>query len=93
MPRDYWGFGNPDLSKFGKPRKEDSKLLNTTQIELPKKDIGTPPKFPTLKQKVCRTSSPGSPNKLQELLDDGWKVIFATQLSDGIIEYILEKYV
>lgn len=48
---------------------------------------------PKLKQKVCRTSTPGSPNKLQELLDDGWKVVFATPLSNGMIEYILEKYV
>lgn len=87
MPRDYWGFGNP--------RKEGCKILHT-KIELPEKDIGTPPpplRLPKLKQKVCRTSSPGSPNKLQELLDDGWKVVFATRLSDGIIEYILEKYV
>lgn len=78
MPRGYWGFGNPDLAKFGEPSK----------------DMGTPPSpIKHLTQKVCRTSSSDSPNELQELLDDGWKVIFATRLTDEIIEYILEKYV
>lgn len=78
MPRDFWGFGNPDLAKFGEPRK----------------DMGTPASpIKHLTQKVCRTSSSDSPNELQKLLDDGWKVIFATRLTDEIIEYILEKYV
>jgi hypothetical protein len=50
---------------------------------------------PKLKQKVCRTKSTytASVKNLQVLLDEGWKVVLATPTGDGIIEYILEKYV
>lgn len=66
---------------------------NSDLAKLPSKDMGTSSNFLKLKQKVCRSSSYNSPSELQEFLDDGWKVIFATQLSDEMIEYILEKYV
>ena len=66
---------------------------NKVDLELPSKDMGTSSNFLKLKQKVYRTSSYNSPSELQELLDDGWKVILATQLSNEMIEYILEKYV
>ena len=96
MPRDYWGFGNP-TSAFGKPRKE-GRGSTDTKVELPIIDTPPPPPpitYPELKQMVYRSESEYSTKGLQELLNDGWKVVFATPFSGriGIIEYILEKYV
>ena len=49
-----------------------------------------------IKQVVVRTYPSGWTNqttKLQELLNEGYRVVFATELPKGIIEYIVEKEV
>lgn len=49
-----------------------------------------------IKQVVVRTYPSGWTNpttRLQELLNEGYRVVFATELPKGIIEYIVEKEV
>ena len=49
-----------------------------------------------IKQVVVRTYPHGWTNsvtRLQELLNEGYRVVFATELPKGIIEYIVEKEV
>lgn len=49
-----------------------------------------------IKQVVVRTYPDGWLNKttrLQELLNEGYRVVFATELPKGIVEYIVEKEV
>ena len=49
-----------------------------------------------IKQVVVRTYPDGWTNpvtRLQELLNEGYRVVFATELPKGIIEYIVEKEV
>ena len=48
------------------------------------------------KQVVVRTYPDGWSNpitKLQALLNEGYRVVLATELPEGIIEYIVEKEV
>lgn len=47
-----------------------------------------------IKQVVVRTYPKGWTNtttRLQKFLDEGYKVVYATSLPDGITEYIVEK--
>lgn len=49
-----------------------------------------------IKQVVVRTYPDGWTNpvtRLQALLNEGYRVVFATELPKGIIEYIVEKEV
>lgn len=46
------------------------------------------------KQCIVRTECTGSAKPyslLSEKLEDGWLVVYVTQIKDGVLEYILEK--
>lgn len=73
-----------------------STFLSDTRagLELPKGDFGSSSKQ-TKTQCVVRTSTGGriGYQKLTDKLSEGYIVVFATKLTDGIIEYILEKVI